>query len=78
MEYKSSGFSNWTNGSVDGFDFCVKHYKHGSPYGIENGRISKLEIRKDGKIVANYDRGWDMAVAPVACAAYKKIIAEFN
>jgi hypothetical protein len=78
MTYKATGMPNWTKGSVGGFNFCVKHYKHGSPYGIDNGRISKLEIRKDGKILANYDRGWDIAVAPEACGAYKKIIAEFN
>ncbi len=50
-----------------------KRFKHGdlkvtakvfngpSNDGIKNGRISKLEIRtKGGKMVANYDRGWDV------------------
>lgn len=29
-------------------------------YGINGGRISKLMIKIDGKIVCNYDRGWDI------------------
>ena len=31
-----------------------------SEYGINNGRISKLGIREDGRVVVNYDRGWDI------------------
>ncbi len=50
----------WTKGTLNGYDFCIKHYEVGSPYGICKGRISKLEIRKQGKILVNYDRGWDM------------------
>ena len=44
-----------------------KHYsllgqaiREGSQYGINQGRISKLTLKRDGKIVANYDRGWDI------------------
>lgn len=40
--------------------YCVKYYDEGSKWGINGGRISKLEIRVDGKITANYDRGWDI------------------
>lgn len=29
-------------------------------YGINGGRISKLTLKRDGKIVCNYDRGWDI------------------
>ena len=40
--------------------YWVKHYEEGSEWGIDEGRISKLEIRINGKITANYDRGWDI------------------
>lgn len=41
-----------------GFSVCAKIYDIGSVYGINGGRISKLEARRAGRIVANYDRGW--------------------
>lgn len=50
----------WTKGMVDGYDYCIKHFNEGSIYGIDGGKISKLEIRRDGKIHVNYDRGWDI------------------
>ena len=30
---------------------------------IDGGRISKLMLKRDGKIVCNYDRGWDIEPA---------------
>ena len=29
-------------------------------WGINGGRIIKLQIKVDGKTVVNYDRGWDI------------------
>ena len=41
--------------------YWVKHYEEPSEtYGINGGRISKLMIKVDGVITANYDRGWDV------------------
>ena len=40
--------------------YWVKHYENPSKYGINNGHISKLLLKIDGQVVANYDRGWDM------------------
>lgn len=69
----------WTQGKVDGFSYCIKHYEEGSIYGIDEGRISKLEMRKDGHIVANFDRGWDVEPTGTATvAAYKKILKQYN
>ena len=48
------------DGSYITCKYCVKHYEEGSEWGINEGRISKLEIRINGKITANYDRGWDI------------------
>ena len=42
------------------FKFWVKHFDEGSCFGIDNGCISKLLIRRNGKTVCNYDRGWDV------------------
>ena len=54
----------WTNGVIKiektSVTFCVKHFEEPSEFGIDEGRISKLELRVKGKIVANYDRGWDI------------------
>lgn len=46
------------NGEV--FHYWMKQYEEGSEWGIEGGRISKLMLKRDGKIVCNYDRGWDI------------------
>lgn len=40
--------------------YSAKVYDEGSEFGINEGRISKLEVRQDGKIILNYDRGWDI------------------
>ena len=40
--------------------YQVKAYEEGSMYGINGGRISKLWIKLDGKVIASYDRGWDI------------------
>ncbi len=69
----------WTMVRINGFDCEVKHYDEGSVFGINEGRISKLCIRKDGKIFANYDRGWD--VEPTddeAVEVYNELIKRFN
>ena len=41
----------------------MKQYDTGSQFGIDGGRISKLMLKRDGEIVANYDRGWDVEPA---------------
>ena len=39
--------------------YWAKVYDEGSEYGINEGRISKLMIKIDGKTTLCYDRGWD-------------------
>lgn len=57
----------WSKGSIKAHNsiihYWVKHFEVGSVYGIESGRISKLMLKRDGIIVANYDRGWDIEPA---------------
>lgn len=40
------------------YHYQAKVYDKESSYGIEGSRISKLVIKRDGDIVARYDRGW--------------------
>lgn len=40
--------------------YWVKHYDEPSEFGINGGRISKLMIKVNDKVTANYDRGWDV------------------
>ena len=41
--------------------YWVKHYEEPSEeYGINGGKISKLMIKINGTVTANYDRGWDI------------------
>ena len=54
------GVPSKTDGKSTAVHYWVKHYENPSKYGINNGRISKLMLKIDGKVVANYDRGWDM------------------
>ena len=43
-----------------GVKYYIKRFDNPSDYGIEEGRISKLELRFNGETVCNYDRGWDV------------------
>ncbi len=46
-------------------------------FGIGAGKISKLTIKKDGKTVANYDRGWDIKPQDKSVSeVYKKVLEE--
>ena len=42
------------------FHYWFKQYDEGSEFGIDGGRISKLMLKRNGEIVCNYDRGWDV------------------
>lgn len=35
-------------------------FETGSELGIDGGRVSKLEIKDGPRVVASYDRGWDV------------------
>ena len=54
----------WSKGKIEiegtEVQYWVKHYEEGSEFGIEGGRISKLMLKRNGEIVCNYDRGWDV------------------
>ena len=60
--------------------YWVKHYDEPSEtYGIDGGRISKLMIKINGKITANYDRGWDVEPEDEATQmAYAILLHNYN
>lgn len=60
----------WTQGAIGipsgncgmtSVSYWVKHYENESQFGIDNGRISKLTLVQNSKVVYNYDRGEDIA-----------------
>ena len=52
----------WKEGTIkvagSWFHYWYKVYEEPSRFGIEEGRISKLMLKRNGEIVCNYDRGW--------------------
>ncbi len=60
-------------------DFVIKVFEEGSDFGINGGRISKLNIRTGNKELANYDRGWDVKpTTAIGKGALKIILKEYN
>ena len=57
----------WSEGSIKVrnslFHYWVKHYDEPSEYGINEGRVSKLTLKRNGEIVYNFNRGHDVAAA---------------
>ena len=56
----------WLTGAVNRypeFTFHAKVFDVGSVFGIGQGRISKLQVRRGDRVVMNYERGWDQPPA---------------
>lgn len=73
----------WTTGNIlaEGtvVAYTVKHFEEGSDFGIEGGRISKLSLKVNGKITANYDKGWDVRPEDkISQAAYEILLKKYN
>ncbi len=61
--------------------YQVKTYEESSEYGINGGKISKLWIKLDGKVIANFDRGWDVKPDEEDQAeqtAYNTVLEKYN
>ena len=54
----------WTEGTIQvgtsTFHYWVKHYEESAIFGYEEGRASKISLRRNGKTVFNFDRGMDI------------------
>lgn len=68
----------WAIGIMNGYHYEIKHFDEGSVFGINDGKISKLFMSKDGVVAANYDRGWDKRPDKAARATYEQLMAQFN
>lgn len=71
----------WKTREINGYNFFFKQYETGSEYGINGGRVSKLEIRKHGraKTEASYDRGWELEPETNAVkTAFKTFLKMYN
>ena len=84
-EPKPTGYrrDGWKEGSLKVygsiFHYWVKAYDTGSEWGIDGGKVSKLMIRRDGEIVCNYDRGWDIEPSdPDTQMALEILLHEYN
>jgi hypothetical protein len=52
------------DGKYTAVHYWVKHFEEPSEeFGINGGKISKLMLKANGEIIANYDRGWDIEPA---------------
>ena len=59
--------------------YCVKTEPAASSLGIDNGRISGMTIRIDGKIVCNYEEGWNIKPeTKEAKHLYSLLIQKYN
>ena len=72
--------NHWIKGeATGGYKFTAKMFDEGSVYGIDKGRVSKLDIRQDNKILVNYDRGWDVKPkTPEVKQIYKRVMSALN
>jgi hypothetical protein len=74
----------WEQGSllIDGtvIKYWVKHYDEPSEtYGLEGGKISKMELRIDGRVTLNYDRAWDIEPEDeISQTAYAVLMKKYN
>lgn len=68
----------WKKWKEDGCEINMLAFEEPSQYGIESGKISKLWIRKNGKVLCNYDRGWDVEPDDEVKSLFDKIVKKYN
>jgi len=70
----------WTEGTINGYKYWVKYYENGSEFGIDEGRISKMTIRKAGttRDLCNFDRGWDVEPTEEVMEVYQQLLEKYN
>lgn len=66
----------WKDGIINGYLFSIKVFEEPSEYGINEGRISKLNISKTGKILCRYED--ILPKTEEVKAVYQDIVKRFN
>ena len=67
------------DGKMVSIEYWCKHWDEGSCFGIDEGCISKLKLRQNGKEVYNFDRGLDVdAQTPEAKKALEILMKKYN
>ena len=67
------------NENAVGIRYFIKWFEKPSEDGIDEGCISKLELRLNKEIVCNYDRGWDIEpTCTEAEIALELLLAQYN
>ena len=69
------GWKEWSEG---GYQISMLAFDEDSMWGSDKGKISKLCIRKNGKTVCNYDRGWDVKPTKDVKNIYDDILNKYN
>lgn len=54
----------WIKAYVLGYECTAKMYNRSSTYGLNGGRISKLQVKLAGREMYNFDRGLDFDRVP--------------
>lgn len=71
--------NNWYIGTIENYNISAKVYSQPSQYGIDSGRISKLNITDyEGNTIANYDRGWDVIPKEEYKDLYEKVMGSLE
>lgn len=79
--------TNWFVFKSNGYSISAKVYDEPSSYGIDGGRISKLEIVDNlyprrffgwEGVRLNYDRGWDIELDPDETPKYHNVKKLYN
>ena len=69
----------WHQGTIGEYTYYVKVYETSSMFGIDGGKISKMQVVKDGQVVINYDRGWDIQpYTEEEKDIFSRLFAKFN
>ena len=84
LDVKPTGQDHWTRvfSTIDGLSFMadIKHYDTPSQFGIDGGKISKMQLSSGANpYVAAYDRGWcKKPNGRRNVAFYQALIERFN
>jgi hypothetical protein len=79
INYRTYKEKNWIDGLIEGCHFSAEVFDEGSKYGINNGRISRLNmVDKNGTLQIYYDRDWNVKPTGKIKAIYKQVVSFFE